>query len=1040
MLINNDGADAISGTFSGRAEGSIVSLNGAEFQLSYVGGTGNDMVLTCTFSPKAWNGSVSALWSNPNNWTPVGVPAPGNGLLFPSGAANLSNTNDLPIGTAFSRIVFTGSGYTLGGNGIVLTNLLRAEPNVGAVLNLPIDVATNAVSFMAAGSPLRVNGAISGSGPISIGASQGCGILTISGSHSYSGPLSTTNPNCPTLALNGASLPAASITHGGYLLSGNGTIGPLSWTGNQTLVVGANDVFSESNTTTGQLNTGNLSFSNSGQLYMNVDGTTPGASHDQINVTGTVALGTQKILNLALGSSFVPSLGQQFVLINNDGADAISGTFSGRAEGQTITLGGFNFQFSYVGGTGNDVTLTSLNGRPASSTALASSLNPSNAGQSVTFTATVTGSGATPTGNVTFRDGVTTLGTGTMNGSGVATYAISALSAGNHSITAEFAGDANYGGSTSNTVIQVVVPVYTLTYTAGPNGSISGTTPQQVAQGASGTAVTAVPATGYHFVQWSDASTANPRTDANVTGNLSVTAQFAINEYSLSYAAGANGSISGTSSQTVNHGSSGTAVTAVPDTGYHFVQWSDASTANPRTDANVTGNLSVTAQFAINEYSLSYAAGSNGSLSGSTAQTVNHGSSGTAVTAVPDTGYHFVQWSDASTANPRTDANVVANLAVTASFANDAPVIAPVGDRGVLEDSGTATVLIGVSDLESAASSLVVTAASNDPGLVAPPGVSAGASDGERVISFAPAANRHGGPVTITLMLTDPAGASSQRTFAVTVTSVNDAPTVIFDGVAPHPAATSGAQSVPNFAAVDFGPDDEDADQVIDDFLIDSVTDPAGILSTVDIGNDRTLSYTLTGIGGSATISARVRDSGGAGNGGADTSGAQQFTIEVVPGADLQIAKTNHRSGLLAGESTVYTIVVANAGPNAVNAASLTDNLPATLINASWMCVQALSTATCPSPDTGSGNLGASIDLGVNQYLRFDVMAEVNGSEGAFVTNTATVSPPVGVTALDISNDSATDQDPIVPIGILLDGFEGAGSGFTERAADEALQ
>ena len=54
--------------------------------------------------------------------------------------------------------------------------------------------------------------------------------------------------------------------------------------------------------------------------------------------------------------------------------------------------------------------------------------------------------------------------------------------------------------------------------------------------------------------------------------NMSVTANFAINTYTLTYTAGANGTITGTSPQTVNHGGSGTAVTAVPDTGYHFVE------------------------------------------------------------------------------------------------------------------------------------------------------------------------------------------------------------------------------------------------------------------------------------------------------------------------------------------------------------------------------------------------------------------------------------------------------------------------------------
>ena len=181
--------------------------------------------------------------------------------------------------------------------------------------------------------------------------------------------------------------------------------------------------------------------------------------------------------------------------------------------------------------------------------------------------------------------------------------------------------------------------------------------------------MTAVPDTGYHFVNWSDASTANPRTDTNVTANITVTASFAINTYTLTYTAGANGSISGTSPQTVNYGASGTAVTAVPDTGYHFVNWSDASTANPRTDTNVTANITVTANFAINTYTLTYTAGANGTISGSQPadgqlRRQRHGGHCGA-----RCGYHFVNWSDDSTANPRTDTNVTADISVTANFA-----------------------------------------------------------------------------------------------------------------------------------------------------------------------------------------------------------------------------------------------------------------------------------------------------------------------------------------------------------------------------------
>jgi len=80
-------------------------------------------------------------------------------------------------------------------------------------------------------------------------------------------------------------------------------------------------------------------------------------------------------------------------------------------------------------------------------------------GQSVTFTATVTakspGAG-TPTGTVTFKDGPSTLGTGTLNGSGQAMFTISTLAVGSHSITASYGGDANFNGSTSSKLTQTV--------------------------------------------------------------------------------------------------------------------------------------------------------------------------------------------------------------------------------------------------------------------------------------------------------------------------------------------------------------------------------------------------------------------------------------------------------------------------------------------------------------------------------------------------------------------------------------------------------
>ena len=88
-------------------------------------------------------------------------------------------------------------------------------------------------------------------------------------------------------------------------------------------------------------------------------------------------------------------------------------------------------------------------------TTLTSSVNPSISGQSVRFTATVTAAAGTPTGTVTFNDGFTVLGTGTLSG-GKATYTTSALSVGSHPITASYGGDATNDVSTSNVLVQVV--------------------------------------------------------------------------------------------------------------------------------------------------------------------------------------------------------------------------------------------------------------------------------------------------------------------------------------------------------------------------------------------------------------------------------------------------------------------------------------------------------------------------------------------------------------------------------------------------------
>jgi hypothetical protein len=102
----------------------------------------------------------------------------------------------------------------------------------------------------------------------------------------------------------------------------------------------------------------------------------------------------------------------------------------------------------YLAGT-SPVLIETIN--PAvTSTVVTSSLNPSSVLSKVTFTATVTpASGLAPTGTVTFHDGRTTLGAGSLSSTGVVTFTASGLTAGTHTIFAVYSGSANDLESTS---------------------------------------------------------------------------------------------------------------------------------------------------------------------------------------------------------------------------------------------------------------------------------------------------------------------------------------------------------------------------------------------------------------------------------------------------------------------------------------------------------------------------------------------------------------------------------------------------------------
>jgi hypothetical protein len=129
-------------------------------------------------------------------------------------------------------------------------------------------------------------------------------------------------------------------------------------------------------------------------------------------------------------------------------------TTSSLAVGSHSITASYSGDSNFNGGTSN--VLSQTVNAATSTTSLTSSANPSVVGQSVLFTATVTGQfGGTATGTVSFMNGAKVLGTAPLSG-GTAGFSITFVTAGARSITAVYSGDGNFSGSTSAVVNQQV--------------------------------------------------------------------------------------------------------------------------------------------------------------------------------------------------------------------------------------------------------------------------------------------------------------------------------------------------------------------------------------------------------------------------------------------------------------------------------------------------------------------------------------------------------------------------------------------------------
>ncbi len=188
------------------------------------------------------------------------------------------------------------------------------------------------------GSSFTFDGMVSGSGYL---WKVGSGVWTLTANNTYSG---TTRIETGTLIVNGSQSSSDVTVNSSGTLGGTGTVGAINSDG--TVAPGAS---------AGQLGSGTVTMNAGSTFEVELDGYTS-TGYDRLNVIGTVSLANNPQLAVSLG--YMPAVDDKFTIINNDGIDAVKGTFKGLPDGASLTVGNATLRINYGFLKLNDVFLT----------------------------------------------------------------------------------------------------------------------------------------------------------------------------------------------------------------------------------------------------------------------------------------------------------------------------------------------------------------------------------------------------------------------------------------------------------------------------------------------------------------------------------------------------------------------------------------------------------------------------------------------------------------------------------------------------------
>jgi autotransporter-associated beta strand protein len=371
---------------------STTTFSGTNFFLSDLAGTGRTLVVNGSGATSIsavianFNGSGTAgnvTYSGTNTLTLSGTntytgntTVSGGGTISVSTIGNAAANGNVGAGTTINlgsttsagTLLYTGSGETT----TKVINLLGTtgggtidQSGTGLLKFTGTNTATGAGN-----KTLTLQGSTTGSGEIA-GAivnsagnttsvlKQGTGTWTLSGTNGYTGTTSVTGG---TLLVNGSTTASSAVTvnGSGTTLGGTGTINGTVTVGNTTPGAIINPGPSGTAGTqgaVGTLTTGALTMTTTNTIHFDVSGTA--ASNWDKLVSNGVTLGSTTLdISMPTGLPFVN--GTVYTLVDNTSATPIVGAFTGIIEGNTYTFGGYDFTASYLGGTGNDFTLTAI--------------------------------------------------------------------------------------------------------------------------------------------------------------------------------------------------------------------------------------------------------------------------------------------------------------------------------------------------------------------------------------------------------------------------------------------------------------------------------------------------------------------------------------------------------------------------------------------------------------------------------------------------------------------------------------------------------